>query len=207
MAWPSGTKASTVNVDAGADKPSLARPDIKQNIDNVNSIIDTFDIAAPNDGDTLQYNSTLSVWQPVASSGGGGGGAPSIVWGAIPTTFTNGDQIAQLTSTFNNNNIANVSTASDSWTFTETGTYYFRINEVLECSAANVFWKIKNNTQTTYTTWRQITNTVDVSNLKYGWVSLSVTSISDTYSLVITATSSGSLSTPSNGWGAEFIKA
>ena len=35
MAWPSGTKASTTNVDAGSDKPRLARPDIKQNIDNV----------------------------------------------------------------------------------------------------------------------------------------------------------------------------
>lgn len=34
------TKASTDNVDAGADRISLARPDIKQNIDNVNEIID-----------------------------------------------------------------------------------------------------------------------------------------------------------------------
>lgn len=42
MAWPSGTKAGTTNVDAGTDKISLARPDIKQNIDNVNSIIDHY---------------------------------------------------------------------------------------------------------------------------------------------------------------------
>ena len=39
MTIPS-TKASTANVDAGSDKISLARPDIKQNIDNVNEIID-----------------------------------------------------------------------------------------------------------------------------------------------------------------------
>ncbi len=39
MAWPSGTKAGTSNVDAGTDKIRLARPDIKQNIDNVNEII------------------------------------------------------------------------------------------------------------------------------------------------------------------------
>jgi hypothetical protein len=42
MAWPSGTKAATTNVDAGTDQPKLARADIKQNIDNVNSIIDYF---------------------------------------------------------------------------------------------------------------------------------------------------------------------
>lgn len=39
MTIPS-TKASTANVDAGSDKISLARADIKQNIDNVNEIID-----------------------------------------------------------------------------------------------------------------------------------------------------------------------
>ena len=40
--WPSGTKASTANLDSGTDKPRLARPDIKQNVDNVNDIIDFF---------------------------------------------------------------------------------------------------------------------------------------------------------------------
>lgn len=47
MAWPSGTKASTTNVDQGTDKISLARPDIKQNIDNVNEIIDFYDASGP----------------------------------------------------------------------------------------------------------------------------------------------------------------
>lgn len=62
MAWPSSTKASTANVDAGSDSISLARPDIKQNIDNVNSIIDEFNIASPSVGQTLVYDG--SVWQP-----------------------------------------------------------------------------------------------------------------------------------------------
>jgi len=39
MSIPS-TKASTANVDEGSDLLALARPDIKQNIDNVNEIID-----------------------------------------------------------------------------------------------------------------------------------------------------------------------
>ena len=42
MTWPSGSKAATTNVDAGSDRPKDARSDIKQNIDNVNAIIDYF---------------------------------------------------------------------------------------------------------------------------------------------------------------------
>lgn len=67
MAWPSGTKASTNNVDAGTDLLSLARPDIKQNIDNVNDIIDHLNISSPNDGDLLQYSSSTGKWEQVAS--------------------------------------------------------------------------------------------------------------------------------------------
>jgi len=37
-------KASTTHVDEGSDKISLARPDIKQNIDNVNEIIDHLNV-------------------------------------------------------------------------------------------------------------------------------------------------------------------
>jgi hypothetical protein len=40
------SKASTNNVDQGSDKISLARPDIKQNIDNVNEIIDHLNASA-----------------------------------------------------------------------------------------------------------------------------------------------------------------
>lgn len=46
MTWPT-TKAGTTNVDQGTDKISLARADIKQNIDNVNGIMDTYDTAGP----------------------------------------------------------------------------------------------------------------------------------------------------------------
>lgn len=41
MAWPT-TKATTTHLDAQTDDPNQARPEIKQNIDNVNSIIDFF---------------------------------------------------------------------------------------------------------------------------------------------------------------------
>jgi hypothetical protein len=72
MSWPT-TKAGTTNIDAGSDKPALARPDIKQNIDNVNAIIDEFDIASPSNGDILTYNSSSGAWEPGASTGGGAG--------------------------------------------------------------------------------------------------------------------------------------
>ena len=56
--WPSGTKASTTNLDAGTDSPASARADIKQNTDNVNSIIDMFNIATPSNNQILKYNTT-----------------------------------------------------------------------------------------------------------------------------------------------------
>jgi hypothetical protein len=66
--WPSSTKASTDNVDSGSDKPRLARADIKQNIDNTNSIIDMFDISSPSDKNTLVYNSTNSRFETQAAT-------------------------------------------------------------------------------------------------------------------------------------------
>ena len=68
MAWPSGTKASTNNVDAPNDLVANARADIKQNIDNVNAIIDEFNISSPSDGDLLQYSSSSSKWEQIATS-------------------------------------------------------------------------------------------------------------------------------------------
>ena len=75
--WPSATKASTTHVDAGTDQISLARADIKQNIDNVNDIIDIFNIASPTNGDLMQYSSSTTKWEKVASTtiGNPGGSA------------------------------------------------------------------------------------------------------------------------------------
>lgn len=56
--WPSGSKAATTNLDAGSDRPSLARPDIKQNVDNVNEIIDMFNISSPSNNQILKYNTS-----------------------------------------------------------------------------------------------------------------------------------------------------
>lgn len=66
--WPKNNKASTQYVDADTDLIGNSRPDIKKTIDNVNDIIDTFDIGGDSasqiaDGDILQYQQD--------SSGGG----------------------------------------------------------------------------------------------------------------------------------------
>lgn len=82
MAWPSGTKASTDNVDNGSDLISNARADIKQNIDNVNNMIDEFDIASPSDGDMLEYDATSGEWKSVSRSAG-----RMSIW-RIPNTLT-----------------------------------------------------------------------------------------------------------------------
>ena len=87
--WPSATKASTTHVDAGTDQISLARADIKQNIDNVNDIIDIFNIASPTNGDLLQYSSSTTKWEKVAST-------------AIGSTV----KVAQLTVTSTSQNVS-----------------------------------------------------------------------------------------------------
>jgi hypothetical protein len=68
--WPSGSKASTTNLDAGADKPSLARADLKTNVDNVNAIIDMFNIGSPTNNQVLRYNSSTNVFDVVTLTTG-----------------------------------------------------------------------------------------------------------------------------------------
>src|SRR6056300_605158 len=115
--WPSGTKASTANVDSGTDLISQARPDIKQNIDNVNSIIDSFDIGTPTAGTVLSYNSGTSNWQQVDPNTVL---TPNVIVQLSGSGTSTGDTYATLTELYDNANIASV--ASDTLTI-EPGTY------------------------------------------------------------------------------------
>jgi hypothetical protein len=67
--WPAGTKASTDNLDAGTDSPSTARADILQNVQNVNAIVDMFNISSPQDNQILKYNTSNSRFELAASTG------------------------------------------------------------------------------------------------------------------------------------------
>jgi len=61
MTWPTSTKATTTHTDSPTDNPQNARAEIKQDIDNVNAIIDTFDLGtAPPEGSILAYDSATS---------------------------------------------------------------------------------------------------------------------------------------------------
>ena len=78
MPWPS-TKATTTHLDNQADDPNQARPQIKQNIENVNDIIDFFpsglfsfanqfvilqlgdDGTGPSSGGTTQFNTVTEL--------------------------------------------------------------------------------------------------------------------------------------------------
>lgn len=72
--WPAGTKASTANLDAGTDSPRLARADLLQNVQNVNDVIDMFNITAPTNNQTLLY-STANARFELSSAGAGATGA------------------------------------------------------------------------------------------------------------------------------------
>ena len=70
--WPSGTKAGTTNLDAGTDSPRLARPDILQNVNNVNSIIDMFNIDSPSANQVLKYNTGNTRFELGSDTGSNG---------------------------------------------------------------------------------------------------------------------------------------
>jgi hypothetical protein len=65
--WPT-SPASTANLDAGTDRPSLARPDLKTNVDNVNAIIDMFNITSPSNGNILKYSSSTTKFELTADA-------------------------------------------------------------------------------------------------------------------------------------------
>ena len=68
--WPAGTKASTANLDSGTDSPRLARSDIKTNVDNVNAIIDMFNIDSPSANQILKYNTSNARFELAADATG-----------------------------------------------------------------------------------------------------------------------------------------
>ena len=129
--WPAGTKASTANCDSGSDSPRLFRSDAKQNIDNVNAIIDMFNIDSPSANQILKYNTSNARFELAADATGtsagitfsgddssginiADGGALYIQGGTNITTTTNSDG----TLTINGPDTSSFITASSSDTLT-----------------------------------------------------------------------------------------
>lgn len=114
--WPSGTKAGTTHLDAGTDSPRLARPDIKQNVDNVNSVIDMFNIDSPTNGQILKYNTSNARFELDTDSTGSATAATTFVGDDSTGTAVNPGE------TFKIAGATGISTAVSGDTITITGT-------------------------------------------------------------------------------------
>jgi hypothetical protein len=66
--WPTANKATTTDIDQGTDSPNLSRVQIKKDLDNINSITDTFDIptSTPN-GSILAYDDTAGEFNTTSA--------------------------------------------------------------------------------------------------------------------------------------------
>ena len=113
--WPSGTKAGTTHLDAGTDSPRLARPDIKQNVDNVNAIIDMFNIDSPSSNQILKYNSSNARFELGTDSTGTAAAATTFVGDDSSGTAVNAGE------TFKIAGGTNITTAVSGDTVTITG--------------------------------------------------------------------------------------
>ena len=86
--WPT-SKAGTTHLDSGSDNPGSARADIKQNVDNVNDMIDTIVVNSPSANQVLAYDSGDSRFEniavPAVTSVAGGTG---LTGGTITATGT-----------------------------------------------------------------------------------------------------------------------
>jgi len=113
--WPSGTKASTANLDSGTDSPRLARPDIKQNVDNVNAIIDMFNIDSPTNNQILKYNTSNSRFELDTDATGSAVSATTFVGDDSTGTAVNPGETFKIAGT------QNITTAVSGDTLTITG--------------------------------------------------------------------------------------
>ena len=69
--WPVSSKAGTTTTDAATDRIDQARADINQNIQNVNAILDTFNLGTePANNKILKYNTTTDKFELADESGG-----------------------------------------------------------------------------------------------------------------------------------------
>ena len=109
--WPSATKASTTHVDAGTDQISLARADLKQNIDNVNNVIDYLDIGSATDQQVLHFvagdSATVSKIAPTSTITGIG------LKNYKETIYTGGSTTGTITPNCANGNTQKITLTGD----------------------------------------------------------------------------------------------
>ena len=110
--WPTSS-ASTANLDAGTDKPSLARADLKTNVDNTNAIIDMFNVgASPTNDYILKYSSSTTKFEMVAAPTSGMTSFTAAADSGTSQTIENGNTLTIAGGT----NLTSVASATDTVT-------------------------------------------------------------------------------------------
>jgi len=144
MAWPT-TPATTTHLDAGTDDPNLARPQIKQNVENVNAIIDEFGdvaITSPTDGQVLAYNLSNTRWENADASSGGGTATVAIIESTGYKTSESINGVFRNPVTWQENSdlgsIVSIGTSPDDDELTfVSGTYEIQLTRVDRLSTSN----------------------------------------------------------------------
>lgn len=183
MTIPS-TKASTTHVDSPTDRVRLARADIKQNIDNVNEIIDHL------------------------NNEGTGARISLVPFQTPPTSISIGDNDLSVQTDAVDNGDIDVTIANDEFAFTATGDYYVRFFGTGKCSAANVTFKLKNKTDSSSLFLQDVDNDAGVGALEqmFKLKKLTVTDTAHKYKVTVESTSSSTTMTEATGAHIEFIK-
>lgn len=148
--WPT-TKGTTTALDQSSDDPNVARPQIKQNIENVNKIIDNFATTTPANGDTWVFNSSTDKFEPSAT--GAGNEATIQFTGKI----LGGTRKAVFTTVRDSNSILTEQTESGTMPLTSvsvtngqvsfqlaTGTYRINCGEMIYCKGTTgIEWEFQ----------------------------------------------------------------
>lgn len=128
MAWPT-TKATTTSLDSGTDDPNVARVQIKQNVENVNDIIDFLNLTSLTDKDILQYNASNGTFDNITLSNAGLQKQALITLTATTYALTVGTRYYGLTETSDPYGLVSIN-SNGKIRFAETGDYLFEATKM-----------------------------------------------------------------------------
>jgi hypothetical protein len=130
MAWPT-TKATTTSLDSGTDDPNLARPEIKQNVENVNDIIDFLNLTSLTDKDILQYNASNGTFDNITLGNAGLQKQALITLTATTYFFSSAYKYYGLTETSDPYGLISIN-SNGKIRFSETGNYLFEATVMID---------------------------------------------------------------------------
>lgn len=132
MAWPT-LKATTTSLDSGTDDPNVARVQIKQNVENVNDIIDFLNLTSLTDKDILQYNESNGTFDNITLSNAGLQKQVLLTLTATTYAFGSGKRYYGLTETSDPYGLISIN-SNGKIRFSETGDYLFEATVMIDSS-------------------------------------------------------------------------